>query len=69
MCVTLANILNNISDQFEEVERHAKKICLGTEANDVIGPTEADADKFDLFIERVRAKLNTKSSGRFKISV
>jgi len=43
--------------QFEEIEKHAKKIFLGNEADDSVEPTVEDESKLESFVQRVRDKL------------
>ena len=47
----------NFVVQFEEIEKHAKKICLGNEVGESVEPTEEDEAKLERFVQKVREKL------------
>ena len=50
-----------IIESYEEIEKHARRICLGSENNaDKVEPTEQDAKKLAEMVLRVREKLSNK---------
>ena len=53
------------SESFEEIERHARRICLGNEAQTSNSePTEEDAQKLESLVAQVKEKLSNQSDAR-----
>merc|ERR1711892_1031271 len=54
-----------VKQSFEEIERHARRICHGNEISpSQLEPSEADAIKLADLVERVRTKLQEQSDSR-----
>jgi hypothetical protein len=46
--------IQKVKTQFEEIEKHSRKICYGNETPENLEPTEEEEAKLDSFITKVR---------------